>query len=94
VEVFDRLESGNVPIAVIPIENTLAGTVTEQPTCSWQDQFRTAGIPSADWAQPDRGSLVTKRIRKALSSWRLISAAVFRQESTYSGDALTTLLVA
>jgi prephenate dehydratase len=29
VEVFDRLESGNVPIAVIPIENTLAGTVTE-----------------------------------------------------------------
>lgn len=29
VEVFDRLESGDVPIAVIPIENTLAGTVTE-----------------------------------------------------------------
>jgi prephenate dehydratase len=28
-EVFDRLEGGNVPIAVIPIENTLAGTVTE-----------------------------------------------------------------
>jgi prephenate dehydratase len=27
--VFDRLESGNVPVAVIPIENTLAGTVTE-----------------------------------------------------------------
>lgn len=29
VEVFDRLDSGAVPIAVIPIENTLAGTVTE-----------------------------------------------------------------
>ena len=29
LEVFDRLESGNVPVAVIPIENTLAGTVTE-----------------------------------------------------------------
>src|SRR5215472_4020272 len=29
VEVFDRLESGDVPVAVIPIENTLAGTVTE-----------------------------------------------------------------
>jgi prephenate dehydratase len=28
-EVFDRLESGDVPVAVIPIENTLAGTVTE-----------------------------------------------------------------
>ncbi len=28
-EVFDRLEAGRVPIAVIPIENTLAGTVTE-----------------------------------------------------------------
>src|SRR5229473_3248808 len=28
-EVFDRLEAGKVPIAVIPIENTLAGTVTE-----------------------------------------------------------------
>jgi prephenate dehydratase len=29
VEVFDQLEAGRVPIAVIPIENTLAGTVTE-----------------------------------------------------------------
>ena len=29
VEVFDRLESADVPVAVIPIENTLAGTVTE-----------------------------------------------------------------
>jgi prephenate dehydratase len=29
VEVFDRLEAGDAPIAVIPIENTLAGTVTE-----------------------------------------------------------------
>ena len=29
IEVFDRLDSGAVPIAVIPIENTLAGTVTE-----------------------------------------------------------------
>jgi prephenate dehydratase len=29
IEVFDRLLSGNVPVAVIPIENTLAGTVTE-----------------------------------------------------------------
>lgn len=29
VEVFDLLDSGKVPIAVIPIENTLAGTVTE-----------------------------------------------------------------
>jgi len=29
VEVFDHLEAGNVPMAVIPIENTLAGTVTE-----------------------------------------------------------------
>lgn len=29
VEVFDQLESGKVPVAVIPIENTLAGTVTE-----------------------------------------------------------------
>src|SRR5215472_12011745 len=29
VEVFDRLDDGEVPIAVIPIENTLAGTVTE-----------------------------------------------------------------
>src|SRR5579859_55605 len=28
-EVFDRLEAEKVPIAVIPIENTLAGTVTE-----------------------------------------------------------------
>jgi prephenate dehydratase len=28
-EVFDRLEAGKVPVAVIPIENTLAGTVTE-----------------------------------------------------------------
>jgi prephenate dehydratase len=28
-EVFDQLESGDVPVAVIPIENTLAGTVTE-----------------------------------------------------------------
>lgn len=28
-EVFDLLESGSVPVAVIPIENTLAGTVTE-----------------------------------------------------------------
>ena len=28
-EVFDRLEAGKDPIAVIPIENTLAGTVTE-----------------------------------------------------------------
>jgi len=29
IEVFDRLEKGDVPVAVIPIENTLAGTVTE-----------------------------------------------------------------
>ena len=29
VEVFDRLESGAVPAAVIPIENSLAGSVTE-----------------------------------------------------------------
>lgn len=29
IEVFDLLDSGKVPIAVIPIENTLAGTVTE-----------------------------------------------------------------
>src|SRR5215469_18847863 len=29
VEVFDRLDQGQVPVAVIPIENTLAGTVTE-----------------------------------------------------------------
>jgi prephenate dehydratase len=29
VEVFDRLERGSVPIAVIPIENSLAGSVTE-----------------------------------------------------------------
>ncbi len=28
-EVFDRLEGGKVPIAVIPIENSLAGSVTE-----------------------------------------------------------------
>jgi prephenate dehydratase len=28
-EVFDRLERGSVPIAVIPIENSLAGSVTE-----------------------------------------------------------------
>src|SRR5260370_7211633 len=28
-EVFGRLEAGRVPIAVVPIENTLAGTVTE-----------------------------------------------------------------
>ena len=29
IEVFDLLDFGKVPIAVIPIENTLAGTVTE-----------------------------------------------------------------
>jgi prephenate dehydratase len=29
VEVFDLIESGTVPIAVIPIENSLAGSVTE-----------------------------------------------------------------
>jgi prephenate dehydratase len=29
VEVFDQLEAGKVPIAVIPIENSLAGSVTE-----------------------------------------------------------------
>ncbi len=29
VEVFDLLDSGKVPIAVIPIENSLAGSVTE-----------------------------------------------------------------
>ena len=29
VEVFDRLESGSVAAAVIPIENSLAGTVAE-----------------------------------------------------------------
>ena len=29
MEVFDLLDSGRVPVAVIPIENTLAGTVTE-----------------------------------------------------------------
>src|SRR5262252_5786590 len=29
VEVFDRVESGSVGAAVIPIENTLAGTVAE-----------------------------------------------------------------
>src|SRR5215472_11901458 len=29
VEVFDRIESGSVDAAVIPIENTLAGTVAE-----------------------------------------------------------------
>lgn len=29
VEVFDRIDSGKVPIAVIPIENSLAGSVTE-----------------------------------------------------------------
>ena len=29
MEVFDRLESGSVSIAVIPIENSLAGSVTE-----------------------------------------------------------------
>lgn len=28
-EVFDRLQSGKVPVAVIPIENSLAGSVTE-----------------------------------------------------------------
>ena len=28
-EVFDQLESGKVPVAVIPIENSLAGSVTE-----------------------------------------------------------------
>jgi prephenate dehydratase len=29
VEVFDNVESGKVPVAVIPIENSLAGSVTE-----------------------------------------------------------------
>jgi prephenate dehydratase len=29
IEVFDQLESGKVPVAVIPIENSLAGSVTE-----------------------------------------------------------------
>jgi len=29
IEVFDQLDSGRVPVVVIPIENTLAGTVTE-----------------------------------------------------------------
>jgi len=29
IEVFDHLESGEVPAIIIPIENTLAGTVTE-----------------------------------------------------------------
>lgn len=29
IEVFDHLESGKVPAIIIPIENTLAGTVTE-----------------------------------------------------------------
>jgi prephenate dehydratase len=29
VEVFNQLESGKVPVAVIPIENSLAGSVTE-----------------------------------------------------------------
>ena len=29
VEVFDLIESGKVPIAVVPIENSLAGSVTE-----------------------------------------------------------------
>jgi prephenate dehydratase len=29
VEVFDRLESGKVPLAIIPIENSLAGSVAE-----------------------------------------------------------------
>jgi prephenate dehydratase len=29
IEVFDHLDSGRVPVVVIPIENTLAGTVTE-----------------------------------------------------------------
>lgn len=29
IEVFDQLDSGKVPVVVIPIENTLAGTVTE-----------------------------------------------------------------
>jgi prephenate dehydratase len=29
VEVFDKLESGKVPVAVIPIENSLAGSVAE-----------------------------------------------------------------
>ena len=29
LEVFDQLESGKVPVAVIPIENSLAGSVTE-----------------------------------------------------------------
>ena len=28
-EVFDLLEAGKVPVAVIPIENSLAGSVTE-----------------------------------------------------------------
>jgi len=28
-EVFDQLESGRVPVAVVPIENSLAGSVTE-----------------------------------------------------------------
>src|SRR5215467_15613379 len=28
-EVFDQLENGSVPVAVIPIENSLAGSVTE-----------------------------------------------------------------
>lgn len=29
IEVFDKLETGKVPVAVIPIENSLAGSVTE-----------------------------------------------------------------
>ena len=29
VEVFDRLQAGQVPVAVVPIENSLAGSVTE-----------------------------------------------------------------
>ena len=59
-EVFDSVERGSVNAAVIPIENSLAGSLTNTLTCcSRENCLIHARISSAHSSQPDRASGVT-----------------------------------
>ena len=50
-EVLDRLERGSVNVAVIPIENSLAGSVMEHFDLLWaRNVFHSARVPLADCA--------------------------------------------
>ena len=69
VEVFDRLERGSVAAAVIPIENTLAGTVAEHADLMLDARgFHSGRISAAHRAQRDcRAGVRLGSLRRVLS---------------------------